>query len=118
MREILISDECIAFVSSNNKRVQTKFNYLLEVIGEQKIIHKAIVDKLVNTIFYELRIKVDSQIRIIIFTIDNENFNESKKVILLNGFLKKNNKDYLKAVNEAEKLLIKYKKEIGKDDNS
>lgn len=112
MREILISVECIDFLTSGNKRVQTKFKYLIEVIGEQKIIHKAIVDRLVNTIFYELRIKVDSQIRIIIFKIDNENFNESKKNILLNGFLKKNNKDYIKAVNEAEKLLKKYKKEI------
>lgn len=111
MREILISDECIDFVSTN-KRVQIKFKYLIEVIGEQKIIHKAIVDKLLNTRFYELRIKVDSQIRIIIFTIDNESFNESKKIILLNGFLKKSNKDYIKAINEAEKLLTKYKNEI------
>jgi len=112
MREILISNECIDFVTSGNKRVQTKFKYLIEVIGEQRVIHKAIVDKLLNTRFYELRIKVDSQIRIIIFTIDHQNFNESKKIILLNGFLKKNNKDYIKAVSEAEKLLIKYKNEI------
>jgi hypothetical protein len=112
MREILISDECMDFVSGNNTRIQKKFKYLLEVIGEQRIIHKAIVDMLVNTKFYELRIKADNQIRIIIFTIDSENFNESKKIILLNGFLKRTNKDYLKAINEAEKLLIKYKKEI------
>jgi hypothetical protein len=112
MREILISDECIDFVSRNNTRVQTKFKYLLEVIGEQKIIHRAIVDKLVNTKFYELRIRAENQIRIIIFTIDNENFMESKKIILLNGFLKRTNKDYIKAINEAGKLLIKYKKEI------
>lgn len=112
MREILISDECIDFVSRNNTRVQTKFKYLLEVIGEQKIIHRAIVDKLVNTKFYELRIRAENQIRIIIFTTDNENFMESKKIILLNGFLKRTNKDYIKAVNEAGKLLTKYKKEI------
>ncbi len=109
MREILISDECLNFISSNNDRVQTKFKYLLEVIGEQKIIHKAFVDKLVNTKFYELRIKSENQIRIIIFTIDHENFNESKKIILLNGFLKRTNNDYIKAVREAEKLLTKYK---------
>ncbi|MBL0191838.1 MAG: type II toxin-antitoxin system RelE/ParE family toxin [Saprospiraceae bacterium] len=112
MREILISDECIEFVSKSNIRVKTKFNYLIEVIGEQKIIHKAIVDKLVNSRFYELRIKADNQIRIIIFSIDNENFNESKKIILLNGFIKRTNKDYIKALKVAEYLLTKYDKEL------
>ena len=101
MRVILISDECIEFVSKSNIRVQTKFNYLIEVIGEQKIIHKAIVDKLVNSRFYELRIKAD-----------NENFNESKKIILLNGFIKRTNKDYIKALKVAEYLLTKYDKEL------
>ncbi|MBK7811501.1 MAG: type II toxin-antitoxin system RelE/ParE family toxin [Saprospiraceae bacterium] len=112
MRIVLISDECLEFVSSNNSRIQTKFKYLIEVIGEQNIIHKAIVDKIVNTKFYELRIRADNQIRIIIFAIDHDNFNESKKIILLNGFIKRTNKDYVKAVNEAKKLIGKYKNEI------
>lgn len=112
MREILISDECIAFISSNSKRVQMKFKYLLEVIGEQRVIHKAIINKLVNSSFYELRIKADNQIRIIVFTIDSENFNDSKRILFLNGFLKRTNKDYVKAIKEAEKLILKYKNEI------
>ena len=69
MRQILISDECLDFVKLSNPRVQTKFKYLIEVIGEQKIIHIAIVDILVNTWFHELRIKADNEVRIILFSI-------------------------------------------------
>ena len=112
MREILISDECLAFVTQNSERVQNKFNYLVEVVGSQRIIHKAIIDKITNSKYYELRIKAENQYRIIIFTINTSNFNDSEKIILLNGFLKRTNKDYVKAVKVADKLLKKYKEQL------
>ena len=75
---------------------------------EVKVVHSAFVKKLINTDFYELRIKAGNEIRIIIFTIDHSSFIESKKVICLNGFIKKSNKDYKKAIRISEKLIEDY----------
>ena len=62
--------------------MQTKFKYLLEILGEYKIIHKAFVDKIIGSKFYELRIKSHNQIRILVYTLDPENFQESRNMIL------------------------------------
>jgi len=112
MREVLVSDECLEFIEKCSDRVQAKFDYLLAVISEQEIVSKNFVDKLVKSEYYELRIKAENQIRVIVFSIDNSNFNQSKKVILLNAFLKRNNKDYVKAIKKAHKLIKKYKSEF------
>lgn len=108
----MVSAECEEFIEKCSERVQVKFEYLLAVISEQEIISKNFVDKLVNTEYYELRIKAENQIRVILFTIDNQNFNQSNRVILLNAFLKRSNKDYVKAIKEANKLFEKYKSEF------
>ncbi len=109
MREVYLSEECEDYIfKKNSERVQTKFKYLLQILGEHKIIHTSFVEKLTNTKYYELKIKAENQIRVIIFTIDNENFNEANQIILLNGFLKRTNKDYKKAIKIADRLLIKY----------
>jgi len=112
MREVLITIECLNFIEESSERTIEKFNYVIQIITEQKIIHKAFVDKIVKSDFYELRIKSENQIRIILFTIDHSNFNLSNKVILLNGFLKKNKTDYKKAIKTAISILEKYKDEL------
>jgi len=112
MREVLITDECLLFISSCSDRTIEKFNYVLQIITEQKIVHKAFVDKIVKSEYYELRIKTENQIRIIVFTIDNSNFNSCTKVVLLNGFVKKSTKDYKKAILTANTVLKKYKDQI------
>ncbi len=112
MREVLVSNECEEYIEKCSVRVQKKFDYLLAVISEQEVVAKSFVDKIINSDFYELRIKTENQIRIIIFSIDNQNFNESNKVILLNAFVKKSNKDYIKAIKQAQKLLSKYQNTI------
>lgn len=109
MREIYISVECEKYIfEDSSERVQIKFKYLLEVLENHKIVHTSFVEKLTNTKYYELKIKAENQIRIIIFTIDNQKFNESTQIILLNGFLKRTNKDYKKAIKVADKLISKY----------
>ena len=108
MREILITPECLEFIDKQNERVSTKFYQIIEVIGEVKIINANFVKKLINTDFYELRIKAGNEIRVIIFAVDHSNFAECTKVVCLNGFLKKSNKDYTKAIKMAEKLLNNY----------
>ena len=39
------------------------------------------------------------------FSIDNDNINEAKSVVFLNGFIKKSTKDYEKAIAEGLKIL-------------
>ena len=108
MREILITPECLAFIDNQDKRVSIKFFQLIEVIEEIKIVYSNFIKKLVNTNFYELRIKAGNEIRIIIFAIDHSNFSECRKAVCLNGFHKKSTKDYKKAIKQAEKLLKDY----------
>jgi len=108
MREILITPECLAFIDSQGERISKKFFQLIEVMEEVKIVHTNFIKKLVNTDFYELRIKAGNEIRIIIFSIDHSNFSECTKAVCLNGFQKKSTKDYKKAIKQAEKLLKDY----------
>jgi len=108
MREILITPECLEFIDNQDKRVSIKFFQLIEVIEEVKIVHSNFVKKLINTDFYELRIKAGTEIRVIIFSIDHSNFSECTKAVCLNGFHKKSTKDYKKALKQAEKLLKDY----------
>lgn len=108
MREITITPECLDFIDNQNERVSTKFFQIIEVIGEVKVVHTNFVKKLMNTQFYELRIKAGNEIRIIIFAIDHMNFAECTKAVCLCGFQKKSTKDYKKAIKQAEKLLNDY----------
>lgn len=108
MREIVIAQECLEFIDSQNERVKNKFFQLIEIIGEVKVVHSHFIKKLQNTQFYELRIKAGNEIRIIIFTIDHLNFAECTKAICLYGFVKKSTKDYKKAIKQAESILSDY----------
>ena len=108
MREIDITEECLNFIDRQGERVSNKFFQLIEVTGEVRIIHTSFVKKLKNTRFYELRIKAGNEYRIVIFAIDHLNFSECSHAVCLNGFLKKSNKDYIKAIKEAESILEDY----------
>ncbi len=63
------------------------------------------VKKLVGTDFFELRVSVDNEIRVIPFAVDNDNINLATNVILLNGFVKKSTKDYDKEITKAINIL-------------
>ncbi len=108
MREIVIAQECLEFIDSQNERVKNKFFQLIEIIGEVKVVHSHFIKKLQNTQFYELRIKAGNEIRIIIFAIDHLNFSECTKAICLYGFVKKSTKDYKKAIKQSESILSDY----------
>lgn len=111
MREIDITEECLAFIDSQGERVSLKFIQLLEVIGEIKVVNAHFLKKLQSTQFYELRVKAGNEYRIIIFAIDHLNFVECTKAVCLTGFQKKSTKDYIKAIKQAEKILEEYLKD-------
>lgn len=108
MRDIDITTECLEFIDSQDQRVIDKFFQLIEVIGELKVVNTNFVKKLQSSKFYELRIKAGNEYRVVIFAINHMNFNECSKAVCLNGFLKKSNKDYVKAIKRAERILEDY----------
>ena len=110
MREIDITEKCLEFIDAQGKRVSDKFFQLIEIIGEVKIVHTNFVKKLINSRFYELRIKAGNEYRVLIFAIDHLNFSECTIAVCLNGFIKKSNKDYIQAIKEAERILEGYLK--------
>jgi len=107
-REIKITPECHAFITEQPQRVLNKFYEVIAVLIEIQVVGTPYVKKLTNTRFYELRVKAVQEYRFILYPMDHENFTLAKKVICLNGFVKKSTKDYRKAVNRGNELLKIY----------
>lgn len=105
MRTLMRSAEFDEFYNSLPENVQNKVKYALNIIAEVKVVNTKLVKKLVETDFYELRISVGNEYRVILFTIDQENFIEAEQILLLNGFMKKSTKDYKKELQKAQRIL-------------
>lgn len=99
------SAEFDEFYNSLPENVQNKVKYALNIIAEVKVVNTKLVKKLVETDFYELRISVGNEYRVILFTIDQESFVEAEQILLLNGFMKKSTKDYKKEFQKAQRIL-------------
>ena len=105
MRTLMRSAEFDEFYNSLPENVQNKVKYALNIIAEVKVVNTKLVKKLVETDFYELRISVGNEYCVILFTIDQESFVEAEQILLLNGFMKKSNKDYKKELQKAQRIL-------------
>jgi hypothetical protein len=95
----------VKFYSSLNARAQKKVKYILEHIRDERNISTKFVKHLVNTDFYEMRISVDNEYRVILFAVDNKNIINANEIFLLNGFIKKSTADYDKQIAIAQKIL-------------
>lgn len=109
MRNLQFTDEFLEFINESETNVKNKIGYLFEVLKTQSVINTKIAKKLINTDFYEIRIQVNNEYRIIIFTIDHDNINQSTEILFLNGFMKKSTKDYDKQIKKAIKIIEKWK---------
>lgn len=107
-REFKITPECYAFVEAQPQRVLSKFYEVIAVLIGIQFVGAPYVKKLINTQFYELRVKAGQEYRFILYPIDHKNFTLAKKVICLNGFVKKSTKDYRKAVSRGNELMKIY----------
>ena len=105
MRNLIRSVEFDEFYNSLPTNVQNKVKYAMNVIAEIRVVNTKLIKKLVDTDFYELRISIGNEYRVILFTIDHENFIEAQQILLLNGFLKKSTKDYKKEIEKAKHIL-------------
>ena len=105
-RTIYLTDEFKEFYHSLNDKAQKKIDYVIALIKNFKLIHTDFVKKLIDTEFYEMRIKVGTnEYRTIVFAINHENVLEATEIFFLNGFLKKSTKDYKKQVEKARTIL-------------
>lgn len=96
------------FFGSLNARTKKKVDYIFEYIRSERMVSTKFVKRLVNTDFYEMRISVDNEYRVILFAIDNENFINANEILLLNGFIKKSTADYDKQIEKAIKIMEDY----------
>lgn len=106
VRLILRTPEFESFYASLPPKVQLKIQYVMNVIACVYNVPTKFIKHLENTDLYEMRVSIGTnEYRTIIFAIDHDNFIEATKVVLLNGFLKKDTKDYRRQIANAEALL-------------
>lgn len=110
MRLTIWSEDFSVFYGSLQPNVKEKADYVLGIISDMKILSSKIVKKLVKTEFYELRISLGQEYRVIVLPLDNENIIEAEIILLLNGFVKKSTKDYKKQISIAKNTLKQLEK--------
>lgn len=109
MRVLFKTLEFNDFLGNLDLATRQKIDYLSEILITQTIINSKVAKKLTNTDFYEVRVQVKNEYRIIVFTIDHDNINQCTNILFLNGFLKKSTKDYDKEIKKALKILEQWK---------
>jgi phage-related protein len=108
VRTIIRSPEFDLFFEALPPKVKIKFDYVMNVVATIYNVSTKFVKHLENTDLYEMRISVGTnEYRTVLFAIDNENFIEAKNILLLNGLLKKDRKDYRKQIDIATAILNK-----------
>lgn len=108
IRTIYKTVEFETFYRSLTTRVQTKFDYVINVISTIYNVPVKFIKHLENTDLYEMRVSVGSnEYRSVLFALDKDNFIEATRIILLNVFLKKDNKDYKKEIEKALSIIKK-----------
>jgi phage-related protein len=106
LRELIFTEEFFSFYQQLDTKVQTKFDYTIEVVRNVNILTTNFVKHLEGTELYEMRVSVGSNAyRTIMFTMDHDNINLARRIILLNAFQKKSTKDYKKQVKIATDIL-------------
>ena len=106
VRTIFKTPQFEEFFNSLPSKVQVKMDYVMNVIATVYNVSTKFVKHLDNTDLYEMRVSVGTnEYRTVLFAIDHDNVIEAKNIILLNGFLKKDNKDYRKQIKIAEAIL-------------
>ena len=109
IRETIHSREYDEYYAKLNEKIQAKYDYVEMIIKTQYVVSKKFVKNLEGTEFYEARVSVgNNEYRTIIFAVESLSFMESKRVFLLNSFLKKDTKQYKGEIETARHILNKY----------
>ena len=106
IRELYFSDEFTELYEKLQDKVKAKFEHTMDIIRTEYVLNTKFVKHLENTDLYEMRVSVNfNEYRTILFAVDNDNIILSKRILLLNGFLKKSTKDYSKQIKVAKQIL-------------
>ena len=106
IRELYFSDEFTEFYEKLQDKVKAKFEHTMDIIRTEYVLNTKFVKHLENTDLYEMRVSFNfNEYRTILFAVDNDNIILSKRILLLNGFLKKSTKDYSKQIKVAKQIL-------------
>lgn len=106
IRNIIYTNEFEEFYNSVSQKVRDKIDYVLYIVRTQYVVNEKFIKKLEDTIFYEMRISIGfNEYRTILFSVNAENIIQATEILLLNSFLKKDTKDYKKAIQKAQKIL-------------
>ena len=117
IRETYHSEEYDQYYESLDARTQAKYDYVEAIIKTQYVVSQKLVKHLENSEFYEARVSIGTnEHRTVLFAVDSTSFMESKRVILLNSFLKKENKQYKSEIEKARRILSKFIKEDSNND--
>jgi len=109
VREVFYSEEYLEYYDSLDEKTKEKYDYVVQIIKTQYVVNKKFVKNLKEAEFYEARIMVgNNEHRTLLFAIDNDNFIEAIRVLLLNSFLKKDSKQYQGEIKKARSILQKY----------
>ena len=112
IRETFHSEEYDQYYNSLDEKIKVKYDYVESIIKTQYVVNKKFVKNLEGTEFYEARVSVGTnEYRTIVFTIDSQSFMESKRVLFLNSFLKKDPKQYKSEIEIARQIMNKYTEE-------
>jgi len=109
VRETFHSEEYDEYYETLDSKTKAKYDYVEAIIKTQYVVNKKFVKNLEGSEFYEARISVGTnEYRTIIFAIDSISFMESKRVLFLNSFLKKDSKQYKGEIEKARQIMNKY----------
>ena len=112
IRETFHSEEYDKYYNSLDIKIKIKYDYVESIIKTQYVVNRKFVKNLEGTEFYEARISIGTnEYRTIIFAIDAQSFIESRKVLFLNSFLKKDTKQYKGEIEIARQIMNKYTEE-------
>lgn len=106
VRTILKTPQFQEFYDSQTDKVKEKIDYVLGIMVSQKVVNKKFVKHLEDTEFYEMRVSLgNNEYRSILLTLDATNFMECKQAVLLNGFQKKDTKQYRGEIEKARTIV-------------
>ena len=106
IRELYFSNEFTEFYNALQDKVKAKFEHTMDIIRTEYILSTKFVKHLDGTDLYEMRVSVSTnEYRTILFAVDDDNIILSKRILLLNGFLKKSTKDYSRQIKIAKRIL-------------
>jgi len=108
IRKLINTIEFDEYYNSLDKRTAEKYDDAILYLETIYVLSKKFVKKLeeAESGMFEMRISVGTnEHRTILFAADHNNIIQAKNVILLNSFLKKDNKEYRKQIKKAINIL-------------